>query len=460
METIIRLYLFISILFVCNGSIAQTVTGCDFFPDKKEVTYTYAEPGLLGIQTLEIKYIYKDNVELQGKIYKAYDKYVNGMLPEINRVLYVNCSGNTLVMGNEIYAYNQELVGYEQDITKVIDIWATPVYEVSMQPTGRYYLPTVIKPNLPVGETWIEKSAMHGQMVTIKSSMFQKDISTTVQGKTFEHVYVVAQEVWSEGGLMSKQKIVTSKVFFARGFGMIKTEKTMYVMGKGIEMVTELINNEGNRQLIAEINSLMETIPRDNDWYTLKKLLSKNANSLPYDNLVKIRDGLKKMNKESTVNTITQKQGNSINNAEPTDKKGEEKKQMFDKFAGQMQVNGIIAEELLGTWESVGPKIPTFYKFYEDGTVEFFMTSLEPRNTYYKRHMFRVNGNNLETLKKTSNGTPWYTKYEMIWSANPDTGKITFRLKEIAGNDTRNNFRKIIHKNGQAYSPIYQKMEE
>lgn len=217
-----------------------TVSACAFFPDKDEVTYTYVEPGLFGTQTNVVKYIHREYVELKGKTYRAYDKYVNGRSPETNQVLYVGCTDDGLIMGNEIYAFNKEVIGYESDITKIIDVWATPVYEVGMRPTGQFYLPTVIRPNLPIGEVWEEKNEMHGQLVTIKSSMAQKNVSLTVRGKTYEHVYAVEQEIWTQGGMTGHQKIGESTIFFAKDIGMVKTERKITILGSQLIMATEL----------------------------------------------------------------------------------------------------------------------------------------------------------------------------------------------------------------------------
>ncbi len=422
------LFLIVFFGFFCN---AQTVTGCDFFPNKDVVTYNYSETGLMGSTIVEIKYVFQGKVTINGDSYKAYRKLVNGAVPEVNQVTYIKCGANSLVMGNEIYTYHQEVVGQMQDITKVIDIYATPIYNVSMEPTGNYYLPTVIKPNNPIGEVWSEKSAMHGQIVEIKSTLVERDIAIDIQGKHFEHVYKVTQEFWTDVAFSGRQKISEMELYYGKGVGMVKSVKKINILGQSYETITELYNGEEREKIVGEINSLLSDFPNDPDLAETKTVIQTimaNQKNLSMEQLIQANELLLAM-----VTEYKQEEQRT-NDAETS------KTEALNYFEKRIKDKGVIDRKLTGTWEKLPHRSPSntnygkyksYYKFYDDGTVEFYLDSPEPRNINIPRHLYRINGAYLESMYTTYDGAPHYTKYEMEWSSHPETGEPVFELIKI-----------------------------
>lgn len=422
--------LFLIVFYGCF-CIGQTVTGCDFFPDKDVVNYTYSETGIMGSNTVEVKYVYSGKVTIEGVGYKSYKKFINGAVPEVNQVTYVNCGSNSLVMGNEIYGLNREVVGQMQDITKVIDIYATPISNVSMVPTGNYYLPTVIKPNNPVGQAWSENSAMHGQNVEINSVVIDKDITVEVQGKKFEHVYKVGQEFWTDVAFSGRQKISDMELYYAKGIGMIKSVKKVTIMGQTFETVTELYYGAEREKIVAEINVLLKDLPNDAELTETKAALQTimtNQKNLSVEQLKQTKDLLLVMVTEykEEEQRVTDEEANKI--------------QALDYFDKRIKDNGIIDTKLTGTWEKLPHRSPSnsnygkyksYYKFYEDGTMELYLDTPEPRNLDIPRHLYRINGKYLESMYKTYDGAPHYEKFEIERSMHPETGEPIFEIFRI-----------------------------
>ncbi|GAA0748861.1 hypothetical protein [Gaetbulibacter jejuensis] len=405
-------------LIIPYFTLSQTISGCDFFPDQETVTYTYTEPSAFGITNNEVTYEFQGNKTINGKTYKAYNKYVNGMVPEVNQVLYVSCANNSLIMGNEIYVFNKELIGYEQDITKIIDIYATPIYEVSMVPTGQFYLPTVIKPNNSIGEVWTEKSAMHGQIVTNKNSILEKDITVEVQGRTFEHVYVVSQETWSESGINGNQKILDAKIYYAKGLGMIKTEKTTTIFKN--TTTTELYNPNEKAALIAQIEQLKDSLPVESGFnINMKNYVESQISDK--DNFLKVLKEIRNQLREIKNNYHNNLKGNEL------------KEKEYEIIKNHILANEKTDKSLLGTWKktiytsdirkgTVKKEEHLMFEILENGTM-----SGHPDNDLFKingddKFIYRLKDkNHIEILSNYNTNTNTYLHEVYYFTIEPYT---------------------------------------
>ncbi len=413
--------------FFCN---AQTVTGCDFFPNQNEVTYTYIKTILKDKSKIEFKYIYQGNVMIEGKSYKSFNVFVNGSVPETNQVLYVKCESNGLVMGNGIYAFNRQVIGYSQEYTKIVDVNATPIFEVGMVHTGDFYLPSVIKPNNAIGETWIDTNYMHGTQVSVKRTIMNKNLTMEVQGKDYENVYHIRKETLIEGVVFSNEYSSVEDVYFAKGIGMIKT---VLILDSENQIVTELDNGlfdknhlEEQTRILEEIKDIIKKLPADSEYDTTYHDLVENK-SLSTDQLMGVRNQLNDLLQryQFYVNDSIRKQNKQIATSN-------EKIDTYNQLESNLKKEGIIDQRLLGTWKLMSTG-KSFYKFYEDGMLEIFKDSPEPKNITWQKHLFRITkGNTLEELYKLYQSDDFgHQKYHIDFDIDKKSGKPLIHLKLV-----------------------------
>ncbi len=419
------LYLSVALVFVMSLSVkAQNEFGCDFFPKDSLISQRYTETttgGLLGdsFKTFEIKYVYQGKRDIDGRSYRVYNKYVDDAIPEVNQHVLIYCVDNSLVIGNEIYAFNREVVGELRDITKVVDFYATPIYYVSMQPTGQFYLPTVLKPKNEIGQSWTNDAELHGSLVSIVSNLVEKDVTIEINGEKYTNVYQVNQKFYNQKALISEKDI-----FFAKNIGMIKTVSISNILGREIKNTIELYNPDNNNMLIAEIEKDIQQLPKDSriykDFYRMIDL----KDLLPPEDFKKFLTDFKR-----GLASEIDKQNEKIKREEIQAKYQKD----FEQLKSSIQSNPVLKPELIGTWRELKRDV---YKitFYENGTLKIF-GAMRPSNTKDRYWYTITNGDILETLFERPHSismAPMYDKYRITINNNK---QITLECIETYDND-------------------------
>ncbi|MCL8007613.1 hypothetical protein M8845_09270 [Gelidibacter japonicus] len=438
---------------ICN---AQTISGCDFFPKEEDITFTYFNSSKYDKSKKEFRYIYQGNVKIEGKTYRAYQVYVNGYVPEVNQVLYVNCDSNSLILGTGIYSFNRQVVGYSQDITKVVDVNAIPIFEVGMVNTGDFYLPTEIKPNNKIGESWTETKFMHGNQTKVTRTLLDKNLTLEVLGSVFKNVYHIKKEVLIEGGALVGEYSYVQDVYFAKGIGLIKEVQDF---GNNNIVVTELdtgmyekIQVAEQQRVLEEIKDILKKLPEDPELKTSYQNLILNKNNLSMDQLTEVHTEMNNilLRYQSYVKDSIRKQNKRISETK-------EKINAFNQLESHLKQVGVIDKRLLGTWKLLSTG-KSFYKFYEDGMVEIYKENLKSENNSGKKHLFRVtNGNTLESLYKLYQSDEFgYQKHLIDFDVDKKSGKPLIHLKLVYLNsiDSKSQRVKDMYYNNKIYTYI------
>ena len=437
----------------CN---AQTISGCDFFPKEEDITFTYFKSSKHDKSKIVFRYIYQGNVKIEGKIYRAYQVYVNGYVPEVNQVLYVNCDSNNLILGTSIYSFSRQVVGYSQDITKVIDVNAIPIFEVGMVNTGDFYLPTEIKPNYKIGESWTETKFMHGTQTKVTRTILDKNVTLSVLGSVFNNVFHIRKETLIEGNASIGNFSYVQDVYYAKGIGLIKEVQDF---GNNNIMVTELDTGmyEKNQvaeqqRMLEEIKDILKILPKVPELRTIYQDLFIDKKNLTMDQLTVVHSEMNDMllRYQSYVKDSIRKQNKLLSDTK-------EKINAFNQIESHLKEVGVIDKRLLGSWKYLSTG-KSFYKFYEDGMVEIYNDNLESENIRRQKHLFRItNGNTLESLYKLYQSDDFgYQKNLIDFDVDKKTGKPLIHLKLVYQNtiDSKSQREKDMYYNNKIHTYI------
>jgi hypothetical protein len=82
----------------------------------------------------------------------------------------------------------------------------------------------ILKENAPVGQSWEYTATQEGVDTKMKLSIVEKDISKTVEGKTYKNVIQVKMEYSYSFMGIDMGVVATSHYFFAKGVGLILSD--------------------------------------------------------------------------------------------------------------------------------------------------------------------------------------------------------------------------------------------
>jgi len=129
-------------------------------------------------------------------------------------------TGNTKVINGKTYQEMQNKVGTMEYKSYVIK--EKGVYTAISLVTGMANLEiAILKEELPVGSTWEQTGIVNGLDVKLKFTITEKDVTKTIEGKTFKNVInVKLAGAYTYSGIETGIDFSTN-YYFAKGVGLI-----------------------------------------------------------------------------------------------------------------------------------------------------------------------------------------------------------------------------------------------